>query len=119
MRSLDSARESWLGVKQYPSLKDLKEAVRLDGSSSLATTGSRSACWKIFLLFDDLDTSTWTRTLSSARSAYNALRSHFLQHLEDPDGLGAGYDPLSEDTEVRASPFDYFSHRGPMMVAET
>lgn len=97
MRSLEDARESWQTLKQYQSLRDLKDAVRLDGNLSLATGGCRSACWKAFLLFDTVDTSAWTRTLLSSRSAYNSLRAHFMRHLEDTD---ESYDPLSKDTEV-------------------
>ncbi len=102
MRSLDDARNAWDEVRQYQTLKELREAVRLDGTSSIATTGGRSACWKVFLLFESLDTSTWIRTLSSARSAYNSLKSHFLRHIENPDELTSGYDPLSGETEVRS-----------------
>lgn len=100
MRSLDSARDSWSELTSYASLKELKEAVRLDGDTSIASAGNRSACWKVFLLFEDLNTTTWIRTLSSTRSAYNSLKSHFLRHIENPDELTAGYDPLSEETEV-------------------
>jgi TBC1 domain family protein 5 len=101
MRSLDDASDAWNEVKQYQTLNELREAVRLDGASSIATTGGRSLCWKVFLLFETLDTSTWIRTLSSARSAYNSLKSHFLRHIENPDELTTGNDPLSGETEVR------------------
>lgn len=104
MRDLESARECWKELSQYSSLRELKEAVRLDGSDSITTTGCRTVCWKVFLLFDTLETSSWQRTLSSSRSAYNALRTHFLRHLENPDELTASYDPLSEDNEVSYAP---------------
>ena len=101
MRSLDSAKRSWQELKRYQSLQELKEAVRLDGRTSIATEGCRSACWKAFLLFDTVDVSTWQRTLASARSAYSSLRSHCLRHLENPDELEAGsYDPLGGDADV-------------------
>lgn len=103
MRSLDDARLAWTELTSFATLKDLKEAVRLDGDSSIATTGNRSACWKVFLLFEDLNTTTWIRTLSSTRSAYNSLKSHFLRHIENPDELTAGYDPLSGETEVSSA----------------
>ena len=103
MRSLDSARGSWQELKQYQSLAELKEAVRLNGNISIATEGGRSACWKAFLLFDSLDVSIWQRTLSSSRSAYNSVRSHFLRHLENQDELEAEYDPLAQDSEVSES----------------
>jgi TBC1 domain family member 5 len=100
MRSLDTARLAWDDLTTYTSLKDVKEAVRLDGDTSLTTAGNRSACWKIFLLFEDLNTTTWLRTLSSTRSAYNSLKAHFLRHIENPDELTAGFDPLSGESEV-------------------
>lgn len=106
MRSLESAKNSWEVLKQHDSLQDLKNAVRLQGGSSIATDGCRSACWKVFLLFDSMNTTTWLRTLSSSRSAYDSLKTHFLRHIDNPDELAATYDPLTEETEV-SSPSIY------------
>ncbi|KAK5122254.1 hypothetical protein LTR85_004164 [Meristemomyces frigidus] len=105
MRSLRDASTSWQELKQYHSLAELRESVRLDGhTSAAASAGLRSACWKAFLLFDSVETATWPKTLASSRSAYNSLRLHFLQYLENPaDDLEAGYDPLSEDAESTSS----------------
>ena len=101
MRSLQEASSAWQELKQYQSLSELREAVRLDGHASAAvSTGLRSACWKAFLLFDSVDTPTWPKTIASSRSAYNALRLHFLRHLDEPSELAADYDPLSDTTEV-------------------
>jgi TBC1 domain family protein 5 len=100
MRSIESAKEGWEALKQYDTLPQLKDAVRLGGGSSIATAGCRSACWKVFLLFDSMNMSTWPRTLSSSRSAYDSLKTHFLRHLDNPDELAAAYDPLTEDTNV-------------------
>ena len=100
MRGFESAKDSWEALKQYNSLRQLKDAVRLEGESSIATAGCRSACWKAFLLFDSVNFSTWPRTLSSSRSAYDSLKTHFLRHLDNPDELAAAYDPLTEDTDV-------------------
>ncbi|KAM0719954.1 hypothetical protein Q7P37_004089 [Cladosporium fusiforme] len=96
MRSLADAKISWDELKRYPSLADLKEAVRLDGHISAPNNGLRSACWKAFLLFDNIDIASWPRTLLSSRSAYNSLRMHFLRHLENPEEQA---DPLSEETD--------------------
>jgi TBC1 domain family protein 5 len=82
MRRLADAKQSWQELQQYPSLAELKEAVRLDGHLSVPNNGLRSACWKAFLLFDNVDTASWPRTLLSSRSAYNSLRLHFLRHIE-------------------------------------
>lgn len=103
MRSLEEARRSWQEVRRCTSLPQLKEAVRLDGSSSLATEGGRSACWKAFLLFESLELSVWQETLASSRSAYNSLRAHFSRHLDNPDSVEASYDPLAEETDVSTS----------------
>lgn len=101
MRSLQNASASWQELKRYHSLPELREAVRLDGRTSAAEgAGLRSACWKAFLLFDTVETSTWPKTLASSRSAYNSLRMHFLQYLDDLEERDVGYDPLSEDAEV-------------------
>lgn len=101
MRRLADAKQSWQELQQYPSLAELKEAVRLDGHLSVPNNGLRSACWKAFLLFDNVDTASWPRTLLSSRSAYNSLRLHFLRHIENPDEQP---DPLNEDIDVRPSP---------------
>ena len=100
MRTLDSARESWSELQQYSTLAELKQGVRLDGKSSVATAGGRSACWKAFLIFESVDSSSWLKTLASSRSAYNSLKSHFMRYLENPDELAANHDPLSEGAEV-------------------
>lgn len=102
MRSLESAREPWQELQQYHTLRDLKDAVRLDGRSSTSSNGLRSACWRAFLLFDNLDVDEWQRTLASSRSAYNSLRAHFFRFIDNPDDIGAGFDPLSQNAEVRS-----------------
>lgn len=99
MRSLDSARDGWEELKQYRDIQALRIAVRLDGHSSAPSSGLRSACWKAFLLFEDIDTAQWPRTLLSSRSAYNSLRMHFLRQIENPDEHA---DPLSDETDVSA-----------------
>lgn len=100
MRSFQDASSSWQELKQYRSLPELRQSVRLDGhTSAAASAGLRSACWKAFLLFESVETATWPKTLSSSRSAYNSLRMHFLQCVENRDDL----DPLSEDAEVSPS----------------
>ncbi|WPG98484.1 Hypothetical protein R9X50_00127500 [Acrodontium crateriforme] len=101
MRNLQSASESWQEFKKYQSLQELREAVRLDGHhTSAASTGLRSVCWKAMLLFESVNTEEWPKITSSSRSAYNSLRMHFLKHLENPDDIADGADPLSEDNET-------------------
>ncbi|SLM35578.1 Rab-GTPase-TBC domain [Lasallia pustulata] len=51
---------------------------------------------KAFLLFENLDRSTWSKTLSDSRGAYMSLREHFLKNIEHPDDLAAA-DPLADD----------------------
>ena len=100
MRTLEQAKGSWRSLSRYRTVRDLKNAVRLEDGSSVATDGLRSFCWKVFLVFDTLDMNVCQRTLASSRSAYNTLRAHFLRYIDHPDDVGAGFDPLSQDTKV-------------------
>ncbi|KAL8828906.1 MAG: hypothetical protein Q9191_002318 [Dirinaria sp. TL-2023a] len=77
-------------------ISDLKAAVKESTGNSPTLIGLRSICWKAFLLFGNLDKSTWPKTLSDSRSAYSALRDHFLRHIERPDDISAA-DPLTDD----------------------
>jgi len=112
MRSLNSASSSWQDLKQYHTLTELKQAIRLDGRTSTAataTTSLRSMCWKAFLLFESVEADEWPRALLSSRSAYNSLRLHFLRRLEDPDDGDADFDLLGEGgaevCQLRSSTF--------------
>ncbi|KAI9824133.1 MAG: hypothetical protein M1826_007447 [Phylliscum demangeonii] len=78
--------------KDLPSLTVLKQAVANGDDSSPCITSLRS----IFLLFGDLDPSNWQKTLSDSRSAYSALREHFLHAIEHPE-LIQSTDPLADD----------------------
>lgn len=80
------------------SISDLRRAFKDDGAQSPCIKGLRSMCWKSFLLFENLDKSTWIKTLSDSRSAYGALRDHFLKDIEHPDDVSA--DPLTDDNSV-------------------
>lgn len=52
-----------------------------------------------FLLFENLDRSTWSKTLRDSRSAYASLKEHFLRDITHPDDLSAA-DPLADDETV-------------------
>ncbi|KAK8210229.1 hypothetical protein M8818_003717 [Zalaria obscura] len=99
MRSLAEAQSSWQTLEQYKTLPELRESVRNRHVSEGASVGCRSVEWKIFLLFDTLDRTIWQGRLADSRSAYDALRTHFLRNLEHPEEITAGSDPLSEDAE--------------------
>ena len=75
----------------------------LEGKEVLAVLRSKSKLtWlnpQAFLLFENLDRSTWTKTLLDAREAFAALKRHFLKDLENPDDLSAA-DPLADDEFV-------------------
>lgn len=58
--------------------------------------------YQAFLLFGNLDKSTWKKTLSDSRSAYTSLREHFLRDIEHPDDLSAT-DPLTDDESVSST----------------
>ena len=97
----DPCSERWVATfTNIVHISDLRKAVRGTDGQSPCVNGSRSICWKAFLLFEHLDTSTWTKILSDSRSAYGALRDHFLKDIEHPDGISAN-DPLTGDDKVR------------------
>ncbi|KAL8689531.1 MAG: hypothetical protein Q9218_004818 [Villophora microphyllina] len=77
-------------------ISDLRAAVDNATGHSPCIEGLRSVCWKAFLLFENLDKSTWAKTLSDSRSAYGALRDHFLKDIEHPDDISVA-DPLTGD----------------------
>ncbi|KAL2014643.1 hypothetical protein VTN00DRAFT_2168 [Thermoascus crustaceus] len=78
---------------------DIKEALKSQQLRSPCDDGLRSICWKAFFLYDNLDRSEWTRKISNSRSAYSALRSHFLKYIEHPNDLVSTVDPLADDEE--------------------
>ncbi|KAJ9637267.1 hypothetical protein H2199_007554 [Coniosporium tulheliwenetii] len=89
MRTIDSARQWWPLLDEVNTLEDLKDAVK-------HSTGRREA----FLLFENVDRSTWPTLLNDSRDAYNSLRAHFLRAIEHPDELESAGDPLSETDEL-------------------
>lgn len=97
MRSPREATTRWKETIPLD-LNELKAKFLLSANdSSPCTTGLRSVYWKIFLLFQSTDRSTWSRTLSDSRSAYGSLRSHFLKYIEHPEELSSSIDPLNDD----------------------
>lgn len=107
MRSLTSAANAWQEIKQFKSLQELKQAVRLGVHSSVASAGLRSVFWKAFLLFESVDTAQWAKTLLSSRSAYDSLRLHFLRLLENADELSPDDNPMGEDSTQVSSFIQY------------
>ncbi|KAL8667286.1 MAG: hypothetical protein Q9202_000859 [Teloschistes flavicans] len=105
MLSFQECRERWDATfAKNSNISDLRVAVNDATGQSPCVEGLRSVCWKAFLLFENLDKSTWTKTLSDSRSAYGALRDHFLKDIEHPDDILA-VDPLTgddSDEELRA-----------------
>ncbi|CAG8962438.1 hypothetical protein HYFRA_00014067 [Hymenoscyphus fraxineus] len=98
MRSLEDSRKRWEVTRRHSSTLDaLKKAVKADGDHSPCVSGLRSVCWKTFLLFQNIQTTTWSRALVDSRSAYTSLREHFLRYIENPDEVGSALDPLDDD----------------------
>ncbi|KAI9737462.1 MAG: hypothetical protein M1834_009617 [Cirrosporium novae-zelandiae] len=96
MKSLAETCEDWKLLFSHGSqLSDLKKAIKCSQDG----VGSRSACWKAFLLFEDLEQSTWATKLSGSRSAYSSLREHFLKRIQDPNEFDSIFDPLTDDAE--------------------
>ena len=52
-----------------------------------------------FLVFENLDLSTWPKILHDSRSAYDALKEHLLPSDQARTGL-SGSDPLVDDVGV-------------------
>ncbi|KIW01154.1 uncharacterized protein PV09_07440 [Verruconis gallopava] len=83
----------------YSNFAEFQAAV-LDSDQHLdILEGLRSVCWKIFLLFRNLDQAQWLSSLTKSRSAYDALRTHYLRAIENPDEVDTADDPLVENTE--------------------
>lgn len=97
MRSPRDLSTRWKETTVPSDLAELKSKFMLAGNDSPCTPGLRSVYWKIFLLFESTDQSTWSRTLSDSRSAYSSLRSHFLKFIEHPEELSSSLDPLDDD----------------------
>ncbi|KAL8998493.1 MAG: hypothetical protein Q9169_002436 [Polycauliona sp. 2 TL-2023] len=96
MRPFEEICERWDATfGQNGNISDLRTAVKDTSGQSPSVKGLRSICWKAFILFENLDKSTWTKTLSDSRSAYGTLRDHFLRDIEHPDNISA--DPLTAD----------------------
>lgn len=80
---------------------DLRATLRSEQGENLCNDGLRSICWKAFLHFDNLDRTRWPQKISESRSAYGALKAHFMKYIEHPDDLQSTVDPLADDEEVR------------------
>lgn len=98
-----------------------------ESESNPAVSGLRSVCWKvgllgivkkvkhlcplqIFLLFQNVEFSGWSRALEDSRSAYTSLREHLLRYIENPDEIGSSVDPLDDDKSVCTLSFGDTNH---------
>ncbi|PYH40949.1 GTPase-activating protein GYP6 [Aspergillus saccharolyticus JOP 1030-1] len=100
MRGIEETRQRWNTLFcDNDNTASFRNALRLEQDDKLCNDGLRSICWKAFLLFDDLDRAQWPRKLSDSRSAYVALKAHFLKYIEHPDDLESTVDPLADDVE--------------------
>nr|POE88154.1 tbc1 domain family member 5 [Quercus suber] len=102
MRTLASAVNAWQEIITFQTLEEFSRAVRLGVHSSAASNGLRSVFWKVFLLFESIETTTWTKTLLSSRSAYNSLRLHFLRLLENESEVSPDESSFGEDSDRAA-----------------
>ncbi|KAI9846078.1 MAG: hypothetical protein M1837_004334 [Sclerophora amabilis] len=99
MKSFEESHKAWqTSTTGISSLDELRHAVKdKDRISPCGDGGLRSVCWKAFLLFRNFEQPTWSRTLSDSRSAYTALKEHFLRHVEHPEEVESTVDPLTDD----------------------
>ncbi|KAL4873321.1 hypothetical protein BDV12DRAFT_209154 [Aspergillus spectabilis] len=99
MRGIEDSRQRWntlFHCRDTPS--DLRNALKSE-QENICNDGLRSICWKAFLLFENLSRSQWPSKISEARSAYVALKEHFLKYIEHPDDLQSSIDPLADDEQ--------------------
>ncbi|KAL2810429.1 rab-GTPase-TBC domain-containing protein [Aspergillus granulosus] len=100
MRGIEDSRQRWNTLfhhRDTPS--DLRNALKSEQDDDICTNGLRSICWKAFLLFEDFGRTQWPSKISEARSAYVALKAHFLKYIEHPDDLQSSIDPLADDEQ--------------------
>ncbi|KAE8349852.1 rab-GTPase-TBC domain-containing protein [Aspergillus coremiiformis] len=108
MRGIEEIRQRWsLLFRDNNTTSDLRATLRSEQGETLCNDGLRSICWKAFLLFDNLDRTQWPQQISESRSAYVALKSHFMKYTEHPDDLQSTVDPLADDEE---SPWQTLRH---------
>ncbi|ROT35718.1 WD repeat domain-containing protein [Sodiomyces alkalinus F11] len=107
MRTDEEAQARWAEtLRHIDSLSGLQRAVRYNGPSSPCVAGSRSTCWKIFLLFQDVQPSSWSRILAEARQDYAQHSECFLRFTRHPEELAnVAIDPLADDPD---SPWNTF-----------
>lgn len=100
MRGIEDTRLRWsLLFRENTTTSDLRTTLRSEQGEKLCNDGLRSICWKAFLLFDNLDRTLWPQKISETRSAYAALKAHFMKYIEHPDDLQSAVDPLADDEE--------------------
>ncbi|KAL7822458.1 RabGAP/TBC [Trichoderma gracile] len=103
MRSLTETQARWEATQTHcASLDDLRNAVRHNGPSSPCLSGSRSVCWKVFLLSKDGEDSKsyWSQSLREKRELYSERRDHFLKFINHPEALTElTIDPLADDPQ--------------------
>ena len=101
--NLDRAR--WEETLRHgTSIADLQRAVKFNGPTGPCAAGSRSVCWKAFLLFRDAPFSHWSVVLAESRSLYDSLCEQHLKYIRHPEQLAAlSFDPLADDPD---SPWD-------------
>ncbi|KAK0646571.1 rab-GTPase-TBC domain-containing protein [Cercophora newfieldiana] len=105
MRSYSESKARWEETLRHgTSIADLQRAVKFNGPTSPCVAGSRSVCWKAFLLFRDAPFSHWPLVLAESRSLYDSLCAQHLQYIRHPEQLAAlSFDPLADDPD---SPWD-------------
>ncbi|KAL3468450.1 rab-GTPase-TBC domain-containing protein [Aspergillus heterothallicus] len=102
MRGIEDSRQRWNTLfhhRDTPS--DLRNALKSEEEEEedICNDGLRSICWKAFLLFEDFGRTQWPSKISEARTAYVALKEHFLKYIEHPDDLQSSVDPLADDEQ--------------------
>ncbi|KAK9464764.1 rab-GTPase-TBC domain-containing protein [Lipomyces arxii] len=98
-RTIDDTRRRWnkLFGGAFPSLTGLKSSVINGGT--MCEDSLRSLCWKLFMLFPDLQPDTWSDILQTERQKYDDLKKKYLAlHLKRAQE-SAGNAPPEEEKE--------------------
>lgn len=101
MKSLEELLSRWRQTQAHGAhLADLRRAVKYNGPSSPCLSGSRSLCWKMFLLSSPATGMSWSQALDEGRRLYAEKHHHFLKFIQHPETLTElTIDPLADDPD--------------------
>ncbi|KAL2833209.1 rab-GTPase-TBC domain-containing protein [Aspergillus pseudoustus] len=91
MRGIEDSRQRWNTLfHNRDTASDLRNALKSEQDDNICNDGLRSIYF---------GRTQWPSKISEARSAYVALKGHFLKYIEHPDDLQSSIDPLADDEQ--------------------